>query len=100
MAGPRAEARSGDGGQVRCVRTRLTVGTMEKRPPVIVHPVSPTGGRRVTIDGTILGIAYSPADLAQFLRRAGLEPAEMAVDDPERIQWRGGDINTWSDEKR
>ncbi|MFI9029918.1 hypothetical protein [Streptomyces sp. NPDC053560] len=67
---------------------------------MIVHPVSPTDGRRVSIDGTILGIAYSTDDLAACLRRAGLEPAQLAVEDPERTQWRGGDINTWSDDKQ
>ncbi|MCD9592435.1 hypothetical protein LUV28_32205 [Streptomyces sp. 8ZJF_21] len=39
-------------------------------PHVIVQPPSPTGGRTVRVDGTILGTAYGPSDLREFLRRA------------------------------
>ena len=47
---------------------------------MIVHPPSPTGGRRGRVDGEILGLAHNVADVAEFLRRAGLEidPAEVA----------------------
>ncbi|MET8644508.1 hypothetical protein [Streptomyces sp. NPDC004675] len=53
---------------------------------VIVHPPSPTGGRRVRVDGEILGLAHN---VAEFLRRAGLEidPAEVA--ESPWIDWRG-----------
>ncbi|MEV6652820.1 hypothetical protein [Streptomyces sp. NPDC051219] len=57
--------------------------------PVIVYPPSPTGGRRVRIDGEILGIAYSDADLAEFLRRAGAEEPEELIHSV-LIEWRGG----------
>lgn len=40
---------------------------------VIVHPPSPTGGRRVRVDGEILDLAHNVADVAEFLPRAGLE---------------------------
>ncbi|WP_225830483.1 hypothetical protein [Streptomyces sp. NK08204] len=58
--------------------------------PVIVHPPSATGGRRVRVDGEILGLAHNVADVAEFLRRAGLEidPAEVAKS--PWIDWRGG----------
>jgi len=62
---------------------------------VIVQPPAPTGGRRVRIDGEILGIAYSRADVAEFLRRAGLED-EQALDDPALVEWRGGGPDVWS----
>jgi hypothetical protein len=43
---------------------------------VIVYPSSPTGGRRVRVDGEILGLAHSDRDLIEFLRRAGLADAD------------------------
>lgn len=59
--------------------------------PVIVYPPSPTGGRRVRVDGVILGLAHSDRDLVEFLRRAGLDDAEQLVDsDSAMIEWRGG----------
>ncbi|MEU7057286.1 hypothetical protein [Streptomyces sp. NPDC046197] len=66
--------------------------------PVIVHPPSPTGGRRVRVNGEILGLAYSVADVAEFLRRAGLdvEPGEVAVS--PLIDWRGGGPDYWGPE--
>lgn len=59
--------------------------------PIVVHPPSPSGGRRVTARGQILGLAHSDRDLVEFLRRAGLDDAEALVDsDPQLIEWRGG----------
>ncbi|MFF8945660.1 hypothetical protein ACF1A5_25940 [Streptomyces sp. NPDC014864] len=66
--------------------------------PVIVHPPSPTGGRRVRVNGEILGLAYNVGDVAEFLRRAGLEvdPAEVTVS--PLIDWRGGGPEYWGPE--
>lgn len=58
--------------------------------PVVVHPPSGTGGRRVTVRGQILGLAHSDADVVEFLRVAGLPDAEGLLDDPEWVQWKGG----------
>nr|WP_079123850.1 hypothetical protein [Streptomyces sp. NBRC 110611] len=66
---------------------------MADRPPVVVHPPSPTGGRRVTSRGEILGLAYSSVDLLEFLRRAGLDT--VSLEDRDLIEWRGGDHNVW-----
>lgn len=65
---------------------------------VIVHPPSPTGGRRVRVDGEILGLAHNVADVAEFLRRAGLEidPAEVA--ESPWIDWRGVGPEDWGPE--
>lgn len=58
---------------------------------VIVYPPSPTGGRRVRVDGEILGLAHSDRDLIEFLRRAGLANAdELLLSDSLLIDWRGG----------
>ncbi|MBT2505134.1 hypothetical protein J7I98_04325 [Streptomyces sp. ISL-98] len=66
-------------------------------PPVVVEPVSPDGGRRVTIHGERVGVAYHLLDVIEFLRRAGLPEANTSIDDPELIEWRGGGPNTWAD---
>jgi hypothetical protein len=74
---------------------------MRDRTHIVVHPVAPTGGRRVVahVHGTdsILGTAYSPTDVAEFLRRIGVEDAEdvVAAEDP-LIEWRGGDRTVWT----
>lgn len=64
-------------------------------PPVIVHPPSPSGGRRVTVDSQLLGRAYSCRDLEAFLRRSGLDPDTLDVADTELIEWRGGGPDVW-----
>ncbi|WFB83742.1 MULTISPECIES: hypothetical protein [Streptomyces] len=66
---------------------------MARRPVVVGRP-SPSGGRRVRADGEILGLAYSPQDVAEFLRRAGLE--DIAVETSELIEWRGGGPEVWT----
>jgi hypothetical protein len=65
---------------------------------VTVHPPSATGGRRVRVDGEILGLAHNVADVAEFLRRAGLEidPAEVA--EAPWIDWRGVGPERWGPE--
>lgn len=62
---------------------------------VTVHPPSPTGGRRVRVDGEILGLAHNLADVAEFLRRAGLEidPSDVAL--APWIDWRGVGPDRW-----
>ncbi|MEV0243370.1 hypothetical protein AB0I06_26120 [Streptomyces sp. NPDC050674] len=65
---------------------------------VIVHPPSPSGGRRVRVDGEILGLAHNVTDVAEFLRRAGLEidPADVAA--VAWIDWRGVGPEHWGPE--
>ncbi|MFK8848465.1 hypothetical protein [Streptomyces sp. Ac-502] len=66
-------------------------------PPVIVHPPSPTGGRRVTVRGEIAGLAHDRRDVREFLRRAGVaEDADaIPLDDPRLVEWRGGGPEQW-----
>jgi hypothetical protein len=64
-------------------------------PPVIVYPPSPTGGRRVRADGEILGLAHSLRDVAEFLRRAGLDLDEDQAAESPLIEWRGGGPWLW-----
>nr|WP_274911837.1 hypothetical protein [Streptomyces sp. WZ-12] len=69
---------------------------MATRPLVVVHPPSPTGGRRVTVNAENLGLAYGPRDVVEFLRRAGLDEDEISLDDSRLITWRGGGSDVWS----
>ena len=67
---------------------------MEGSPPVVVHP--PHGGTRlVTVRGERLGRARGTGDVLEFLRRAGLDPDDVALEDPALIAWRGGGPDTW-----
>ncbi|MFF1649104.1 hypothetical protein [Streptomyces sp. NPDC058240] len=63
--------------------------------PIVVHRPSPSGGRRVTAYGHILGLAHDDQDLIEFLRRAGLPDAETLIDDPQMVEWRGGRAHQW-----
>jgi hypothetical protein len=65
-------------------------------PHVVVHPVSagvPRPYRRVDILGAQVGKAYSVSDVAEFMRRAGLDAD--GVTDPGLVQWQGGDVEVW-----
>ncbi|OAL10824.1 hypothetical protein [Streptomyces noursei] len=66
-------------------------------PPVIVYPPSPTGGRRVLVEGEALGRAYRLADVVDFLRHAGLELDEHEVAESGLIEWIGGGPHVWGD---
>ncbi|MFF4457697.1 hypothetical protein [Streptomyces goshikiensis] len=68
----------------------------EDKPKVVVYPPDAQGGRRVHADGEILGRALNPRDLLGFLRRAGLDPDSIRLDDPLLIEWRGGGPAVWS----
>ncbi|MET8747210.1 hypothetical protein [Streptomyces sp. NPDC004728] len=58
--------------------------------PIVVHLPSSAGGRAVTINGEIAGLARDDRDLIVFLRRAGIHDAENALDNPNWVEWRGG----------
>ncbi|MEU1126092.1 hypothetical protein ABZ371_21640 [Streptomyces sp. NPDC005899] len=58
--------------------------------PIVIHRPSPTGGRRVTVRGQIVGLAHDDRDVEEFIRRAGLFDAEDLLDDPAWVEWRGG----------
>ncbi|MFC9132509.1 hypothetical protein ACFT4A_37525 [Streptomyces sp. NPDC057099] len=64
--------------------------------PVVVYPPAVDGGRRVRVDDQFLGIAYGLLDVAEFLRRAGIEDADAAyAASSGLIEWRGGGPATW-----
>lgn len=73
---------------------------MSGKRPVTVQLPSPSGGRRVRVDGEILGLAHSVRDLVEFLRRAGLEIETHEVADSPLIDWRGVGPDRWEAESR
>ena len=66
---------------------------MSPKRPVVVHPPSPGGRRRVTVEAVNLGLAQEPRDVEEFLRRAGLEDVDARTSD--LIEWRGGGPDVW-----
>lgn len=64
-------------------------------PPIVVHPPTASGGRRVTAHAQILGLAHSQDEVVEFLRRAGLTPEQIDLRDPALIEWRGGGPEVW-----
>ncbi|MGW7266192.1 hypothetical protein [Streptomyces sp. NPDC054842] len=66
---------------------------------IVVHRPSSSGGRRVSVrrDGrdVDLGLAHSDHDLIVFLEAAGLLDPDEILDDPERVEWRGGLPHEW-----
>lgn len=70
--------------------------------PILVHRISPSGGRRVVIRirgvDTVLGIAHSDADLIEFLRRINVpDPDELVLGDSEAIAWQGGQPHVYEE---
>jgi hypothetical protein len=63
--------------------------------PIVVHRLSPTGGRRVTVHGRIIGLAHSDQDLIVFLESIGIGDPEAALDDPGTLEWRGAGPHRW-----
>lgn len=68
---------------------------MTWQTPIIVHPPASDGGRRVSVRGQAVGVARDDHDLVEFLRRAGLGDADMALDDPHLVEWRGSEAHVW-----
>ncbi|MFF8656793.1 hypothetical protein [Streptomyces huasconensis] len=70
---------------------------MASTVPVVIYPPDGDGGRRVRVDGTILGLAYSVKDVAAFLQEAGLQDwDEMDVVRSGMIEWRGSGPDDWA----
>ncbi|GLV95826.1 MULTISPECIES: hypothetical protein [Streptomyces] len=71
---------------------------MADQTEIVIHPVSPRGGRKVTVHAlgvdADLGRAHTLADVSEFLRRAGLEDVELSEDGP--IRWEGGGPEVWT----
>ncbi|MFE6408181.1 hypothetical protein ACFVOR_14745 [Streptomyces sp. NPDC057837] len=70
---------------------------MASAAPVVIYPPDEDGGRRVRIDGAIVGRAFTVQDVARFMQDAGLQEFdEMDVVRSGLIDWRGGGWDAWS----
>ncbi|MEV7794379.1 hypothetical protein [Streptomyces sp. NPDC087512] len=70
---------------------------MPSDPAIVVYPPAADGGRRVRLDGAFVGLAYTLVDIAEFLRRAGMEDVEASdVRAADWIEWRGGGPHDWA----
>lgn len=58
--------------------------------PIVVHGLSPTGLRVVTINDELAGLVADDHELIELLRVAGIFDAERCLDDQNWIEWRGG----------
>lgn len=70
--------------------------------PIVVHRISPSGGRRVTIRvagvDTVLGVAYDDADVIEFLRRVEVpDPDDLVLGDSALIEWQGDGPHEYDD---
>jgi hypothetical protein len=68
--------------------------------PIVVHRISPSGGRRVTIRvqgiDTVLGVAYGDGDVIEFLRRVEVpDPDDLVLGDSTLIEWQGDDPHVY-----
>lgn len=69
---------------------------MSSALPVVIYPPDENGGRRVRVDGEILGRAFGVQDVARFMQEAGLQDwDEMDVIRSALIDWRGGGPDVW-----
>ncbi|WP_122614499.1 hypothetical protein [Streptomyces sp. Tu 4128] len=69
---------------------------MTSSQPVVIYPPDEDGGRRVRVDGEILGRAFGVQDVARFMQEAGLQEwDEMDVVRSDLIDWRGGGSDIW-----
>ncbi|MCE3033186.1 MULTISPECIES: hypothetical protein [Streptomyces] len=64
---------------------------------VVVHPPEPDHrGRRVTVAGSTMGYARDAVDVLWLVWAAGLDPDEVRLDDPDRVEWRGAGPEVWT----
>ncbi|MFD9500017.1 hypothetical protein [Streptomyces sp. NPDC060035] len=63
---------------------------MAGNPPIVVHRISASGGRRVTVSGRILGLAHSDDATLELLHGAGITGTADLLADPTMVDWVGG----------
>ncbi|MFD0385404.1 hypothetical protein ACFQ2B_33340 [Streptomyces stramineus] len=50
----------------------------------------------MTVGREVLGTAYGVIDVLEFLRRAGIDPDDVRLEDSPLIEWTGGGPGAWS----
>ncbi|MFJ3631667.1 hypothetical protein [Streptomyces sp. NPDC090112] len=75
----------------------MAVTLEDMDPRIVIHHTNEEGGRRVHVDGVILGMARSERDLREFPRRVEL-PGWEGVDlaDASLFKWEGGGPEIWA----
>ncbi|OIJ68077.1 hypothetical protein [Streptomyces mangrovisoli] len=69
---------------------------MPSQQLVVIYPPADDGGRRVRLGEHFVGLAYTLLDVAEFLRRAGMEDVEPEdVATAAWVEWRGGGAGGW-----
>ncbi|MFJ8073904.1 hypothetical protein ACIQ7Q_08220 [Streptomyces sp. NPDC096176] len=63
---------------------------MAGNPPIVVHRISASGGRRITVRGRIMGLAHSDFDVLELVAQAGISGGEDLLADPTLVEWVGG----------
>ncbi|MER6776009.1 MULTISPECIES: hypothetical protein [unclassified Streptomyces] len=71
--------------------------------PILVHPIAPAGGRRVSLRAggrdTVLGLAFDDADVIEFLRRAEVpDPDDTVLGGSELVEWQGDEPHVYEAE--
>jgi hypothetical protein len=85
-----------DDGARRAGTVRQPHAGVMRRVPIVVHRLSPTGGRRVTLQRRIVGIAYDDESLVLLLQRAGIPDADLLLDDSAWLEWRDSGPHRWT----
>lgn len=77
-------------------RQRAHAERMASDQSVVVYPPATDGGRRVRVAEGFVGMAYTLIDIAEFLRRVGMDDVEASdIRTAEWIEWRGGGPEAW-----
>ncbi|MFI8106029.1 hypothetical protein [Streptomyces sp. NPDC086023] len=71
---------------------------MSTKQRVVVYPPEEGGGRRVRVNGGLLGPVYGTEDLILLLERSGLHRDDIYLEDPLLVDWRGGGPDVWAAE--
>ncbi|WP_018537389.1 MULTISPECIES: hypothetical protein [unclassified Streptomyces] len=69
---------------------------IDPAPKIVVDAPRADGGRRVWIGHDSVGLAYGRIDVLEFARRAGLDPDQVDLHDPDVVRWRGGGPDDWT----
>jgi hypothetical protein len=69
---------------------------MQNKPRITIKPPNSRGLREISINGEVVGSAWSLHQLRRILRRFDY-PHDINLETQESVCWQGGDIQTWPD---
>lgn len=59
-------------------------------PKIVVYPSDSEGGRRVRVDGKVLGRAFNVYDVLELAANVDFDPAGASLDDASLFDWGRG----------